>query len=381
MKIAHIVGARPQFVKFGPISWAIGKIKDKYPIESFLIHTGQHYDYAMSEIFFKELGIPAPDYHLGVGSASHGVQTGLILQKVEEILTRLIPDVVVVYGDTNSTLGGALAAVKLHIPIAHVEAGLRSFNRRMPEEVNRVLTDHISTVLFCPTEISAQNLRREGFRQVFHEGKYISAIEGLKLCKSEISIPLVINVGDVMYDLLIRSLEMAKGKSSVLKDHNLEGEKYYVLTIHRAENTDDENQLEKIMAFTNEIAAGIPVIFPVHPRTRKTLAKIPKRFADCIKMVEPLGYFDMVRLAGASSMILTDSGGLQKEAYWLRVPCITLREETEWVETVESGWNVLYRNYTGSHTPSHENEPFYGDGKTAVKIVSILKELFIVENA
>ena len=382
MKIAHIVGARPQFVKFAPVSWAIEKMKDTpiSPIKNLVIHTGQHYDYAMSEIFFKDLEIQDPDYHLGVGSGPHGMQTGMIIQKVEEILTDQRPDVVVVYGDTNSTLGGALAAVKLHIPIGHVEAGLRSFNKRMPEEVNRVLTDHVSTVLFCPTEIAAENLHREGFREIVNDGKYTPNSQKLKGCQPEISTPLVINVGDVMYDLMIRALEMARGRSSVLKDHNLEGGKYYVLTLHRAENTDDEQRLEKIISFVNEVAAGIPVIFPVHPRTRKALAQIRNKFVANIRMIDPLGYFDMVWLAGKSALILTDSGGLQKEAYWLKVPCITLREETEWVETVKSGWNVLYRNYAGAHYPSHEDEPFYGDGKTAEIIVSALKELFDREN-
>lgn len=382
MKIAHVVGARPQFVKFTPISWAINKFKHTIssPLESVLIHTGQHYDYAMSDIFFRELGIQEPDYHLGVGSGPHGMQTGLILQRVEEILSRLRPDVLVVYGDTNSTLGGALAAVKLHIPIAHVEAGLRSFNKRMPEEVNRILADHISTVLFCPTEAAVENLRREGFSGVINNGKYIIHTQELVPYHRQVSPPWVINAGDVMYTLILGILETAKERSTILKDYRLEEKKYYVATLHRAENTDDEDRMKTMVAFINQVAAGTPVIFPVHPRTRKALEPFRSSFAAPVKMIDPLGYFDMVWLLSNSALILTDSGGLQKEAYWLKVPCITLREETEWVETIKSGWNILYRNYTGAHRPSNADEHFYGDGKNAERIVDALNVIFSEEH-
>jgi UDP-N-acetylglucosamine 2-epimerase (non-hydrolysing) len=312
MKIVSVVGARPQFIKCAAVSREIRKDHTE-----ILVHTGQHYDPEMSDIFFEELEIPKPDYNLDVGSGSHGKQTGEILGKVEEVLLKEKPDYVLVYGDTNSTLGGALAAAKLHIPVAHVEAGLRSFDRTMPEEINRVLTDHISDILFCPTETSVKNLAAEGITK----GVYLT--------------------GDVMADALAYNRDIAQRKSRILETLGLAGTEYCVLTVHRASNTDSRENLTSIIQAVGE--AGVPVVFPVHPRTRKylqedgLLAELPAN----IQLIEPLGYLDMIRLMGSAQKILTDSGGMQKEAYLLGVPCITLRENTEWVETVEAGWNVL----------------------------------------
>lgn len=353
LKLVTIVGARPQFIKLAPVSRALREAG----IQEILVHTGQHYDHGMSDVFFDELGIPAPDYNLEVGSGPHGVQTGEMLAKIEEILLSNHPEWVVVYGDTNSTLAGALAASKLHIPIAHVEAGLRSFNRHMPEEINRVLTDHVSSLLFCPTETSVKNLAAEGITKGVHL------------------------VGDVMLDGLLDAKERAKLRSTILCDLGLREKQYLLATVHRAENTDDPERLRSIMAALTKLAETEPVIFPVHPRTRKALQSIGFRIgppseaaaprplsaeasakedpSGCplssgaapssvlrplssgLRFIDPLGYLDMVRLSASARVILTDSGGLQKEACWLLVPCVTLREETEWVETIEQGWNVL----------------------------------------
>lgn len=379
MKVAHLVGARPQFIKYAPVFRALQRSRQDSVslMENILMHTGQHYDDAMSAIFFRQLGISAPDHHLGVGSASQGAQTARILQKAEEVLSRERPDVLVVYGDTNSTLGGALAAVKLHIPVAHVEAGLRSFNKDMPEEVNRVLTDHVSTVLFCPTEGAAGNLRTEGFTGIVRGGKCLGA--SLQLEPSYApgpSHPLVVNVGDVMYDALLHAVEIASRSATVLRAQDIEGKAYHVLTLHRAENTDDPERMERIMAFVNERTRGTTVIFPVHPRTRKALAQVRNPLAGHVRMIEPLGYFDMVWLVKNSALVLTDSGGLQKEAYWLGVPAITLREETEWIETVQSGWNVLYGDDHGAHHPAPDSRTDYGDGRAAERILTALAEIF-----
>jgi UDP-N-acetylglucosamine 2-epimerase (non-hydrolysing) len=312
MKIVTVVGARPQFIKCAPVSRELRR--DHIEI---LVHTGQHYDPEMSDVFFEELEIPPPDYNLGVGSGSHGKQTGEILSKIEEILLKEQPDLVLVYGDTNSTLAGALAAVKLHIPVAHVEAGLRSFDRTMPEEINRILTDHVSDLLFCPTQTAVDHLAQEGI------------IRGVHL------------VGDVMADVMAYNRELAGKKSTILETLGLEEKNYCVLTVHRASNTDDRQNLTGIMKAVSE--AGIPVIFPVHPRTRKYLQEygLSDTIGTGIRFIEPLGYLDMIRLMGSACKILTDSGGIQKEAYMLGVPCITLRENTEWMETLEGGWNVL----------------------------------------
>jgi len=272
----------------------------------------------MSSVFFRELDLPTPDYNLGVGSGSHGQQTGLMLMRIEEVLLRELPDWVLVYGDTNSTLAGALAAAKLHIPVAHVEAGLRSFNRRMPEEINRVVTDHLSTLLFCPTQTAVDNLLREGVTKGVHL------------------------VGDVMQEALLWAAERAHSVSTILERLGLEEKAYLLATVHRAENTDDPHRLSTILAAFQELSQSLPVVFPLHPRTRQRMAEFGLQdYLSSLRVVEPLGYLDMVRLEQAAGVILTDSGGVQKEAFWLGVPCVTLREETEWVETVECGANVL----------------------------------------
>ncbi len=313
MKIVTVVGARPQFIKAAAVSRALRK-----SCAEVLVHTGQHYDDNMSRVFFDELDIPPPDYHLGIGSGSHGAQTGAMLSAIEDVLLAEKPDRVMVYGDTNSTLAGALAAAKLHIPVAHVEAGLRSFNRRMPEEINRVLTDHLSDLLFCPSPAAVANLAGEGVAAGVHL------------------------VGDVMYEALIHAVAVAERKSDVLGRLRLQAGQYALATIHRAENTDDPPRLVRLMDALQEISRHRPVVFPVHPRTRRRLESIERaQQSGDVRLLEPMGYLDMVRLEAAASVLLTDSGGMQKEAYWLHVPCVTLREETEWVETVQQGWNTL----------------------------------------
>ena len=312
MKIVSIVGARPQFIKCAPVSREIRKHHTE-----ILVHTGQHYDPEMSDIFFEELHIPRPDYNLDVGSGSHGKQTGDILLRVEEILLHEKPDLVIVYGDTNTTLAGALAAAKLHIPVAHVEAGLRSFDRSMPEEINRIVTDHISDLLFCPTKTAVCNLANEGITSGVHL------------------------VGDVMVDALEFNKDIAEKRSSILERLGITPKQYLVLTVHRPANTDSREHMESIIGAVGEVR--VPVVFPVHPRTHKCLEEygMGGRLPANIIITEPLGYLDMLKLIRHASMILTDSGGIQKEAYLLGVSCITLRENTEWVETVEEGWNVL----------------------------------------
>jgi UDP-GlcNAc3NAcA epimerase len=310
LKIVSIVGARPQFIKAAVLSRELRKEHTE-----ILVHTGQHYDENMSAVFFEELGIPEPEYSLRVGSGLHGAQTGAMLSAIEKVLIKEAPDWVVVYGDTNSTLAGALAAVKLHVRVAHVEAGLRSFNRAMPEEINRVLTDHISTLLFCPTQTAVNNLKTEGI------------IEGVHL------------VGDLMFDALMWAVEKAKNRPDPLVRLKLHPGEYLLATVHRAENTDDPARLSGILQAFHSLAE--PVIWPVHPRTRKKLAEVGFVPGPHIRLIEPVGSLDMARLESAARAILTDSGGVQKEAMWLHAPCITLRDETEWVETVQVGANQL----------------------------------------
>lgn len=312
MIIISIIGARPQFIKCAPLSRAIRKEH-----EEIIVHTGQHYDPEMSDLFFKELNIPEPDYNLGIGSGPHGEQTGKMLIEIEKLLIIEEPDLILVYGDTNSTLAGSLAASKLHIKVAHVEAGLRSFDRKMPEEVNRVLTDHTSNLLFCPTETAVKNLKSEGVTEGVH------------------------NVGDVMLDALQYNKQIAEDRSTILDDLGLVSEEFMVATVHRPSNTNSVENLSSIVkAFCN---ADIAVVFPVHPRTEKYLKQYDlwDLLCQCVKVIPPVGYLDMLKLMAHSSKILTDSGGVQKEAYMLGVPCVTMRENTEWVETVEDGWNVL----------------------------------------
>jgi UDP-GlcNAc3NAcA epimerase len=320
-----------------------------------LVHTGQHYDDDMSAIFFRDLELPEPDYNLGVGSGPHGWQTGQMLIRLEEVMQKERPDWVLVYGDTNSTLAGALAACKLRIPLAHVEAGVRSFNREMPEEHNRVLTDHCSDLLFCPTQTAVDNLMREGIRNGVHL------------------------VGDTMYDAVLQFAEIARQRSMILQYLGLKPKSYLLATVHRPYNTDNPENLRNILAAFAEIEE--PIIFPVHPRTRHKINELNllNSKSDNLKLINPVGYLDMLLLEKNARMILTDSGGMQKEAYFFGVPCVTLRPETEWIETVEMGWNILVgasrnkileavRNFrpTGNH-PS-----FFGDGNASLKIVDIL---------
>lgn len=352
MKIVSIVGARPQFIKCAPVSRELRRVH-----EEILVHTGQHYDHGMSEVFFEELAIPKPDYNLGIGSGTHGRQTGAMLGAIEDVLQKEEPDVVLVYGDTNSTLAGALAAAKLHIPVAHVEAGLRSFDRRMPEEVNRVLTDHASDLLFCPTETAVRNLATEGIT----EGVFL--------------------VGDVMCDAMEYNRAIAEERSRVLEEVGVQPGGYLVVTVHRPSNTDSRENMAAIFGALGE--AERPVVFPVHPRTRKYLGEygLLERMPENVQVVEPLGYLDMLRLMAHAEKILTDSGGVQKEAYMLGVPCITLRENTEWVETVEAGWNVLVGAERKSiirsirdFMPLAKQLCIFGNGDASKKILRNLSE-------
>ncbi|MFQ5779386.1 MAG: non-hydrolyzing UDP-N-acetylglucosamine 2-epimerase [Nitrospiria bacterium] len=351
MKILTVVGARPQFIKAAPVSRAIEEHNRKIPhhgsqIIEVLVHTGQHYDDNMNGIFFRDLNLAKPDYNLEVGSGLHGEQTGEMLKKIETVLIKEQPDYVLVYGDTNSTLAGALAAAKLHIPVAHVEAGLRSFNRRMPEETNRVMTDHISSLLFCPTEAAVKNLQKEGFTHILNEGKRIEDFSPLRITDHS---SLVVNVGDVMYDVLLHNIQIAEKQSTVLETFGLKADhaspitQYYLATVHRPENTDDPERLFAIVEIFREISKKYPVIWPIHPRTRRMLESHHRSpITDhSLHLIDPVSYLDMLILEKNAKVILTDSGGVQKEACWFQVPCVTLREETEWVETVESGCNHL----------------------------------------
>ncbi len=349
--IVTVVGARPQFVKCAPVSRELRK-----KFHEVLIHTGQHYDADMSDVFFKELGIPKPDINLHIGSGSHGAQTGLMLIRLEEEIQKIAPDLVLIYGDTNSTLAGALVAAKLHIPVAHVEAGLRSFDRMMPEEVNRVMADHLSSLLFCPTQTAVDNLMQEGISS----GVFLT--------------------GDVMVDALRSAMNTVNPDSAI----GINGD-YYLATIHRPSNTDDSATLGRILQALNDI--DHPVLFPVHPRTRASMEKWgvePAKYSN-IRMIDPQPYTAMIRLMGNARAVLTDSGGVQKEAYMLRKPCVTLRENTEWIETVNSGWNVLTGpdyNRIISAVKRVDNLPdwdgnIYGDGKTAGRICEIVDNFFI----
>jgi UDP-N-acetylglucosamine 2-epimerase len=349
VKIVTVVGARPQFIKAAPISRALAAAGMK----EVLVHTGQHYDDLMSRVFFDELGLRPADVNLGVGSGSHAFQTGTMMMKVEEVLQAERPDWVLVYGDTNSTLAGALAAVKLGVRVAHVEAGLRSFNRSMPEEHNRVLTDHCADLLLCPTQTAVDQLRREGIEK------------GVEL------------VGDPMFDAVVENLERARARRSEVVDAlALSPKKYLLATIHRAYNTDDPEVLARLVQALEEI--GEPVVFPVHPRTAARLRERDVRLSR-VKMIDPVGYLDMLRLQADARLVLTDSGGVQKEAYFLGVPCVTLRPETEWIETVQAGWNVLVgsdpaRIVAAARTfaPAGERPCVFGDGKAAEAIVRAL---------
>ena len=346
--IATIVGARPQFIKAAPVSRTMAS-----KFKEVLIHTGQHYDYGMSDVFFTEMNMREPDFNLGIGGGSQGEQTGRMLIELEKVIDSVKPDCVLIYGDTNSTLAGALAAAKAKIPIAHVEAGLRSYNREMPEEINRVLSDHVSDLLFCPTAAAVENLAREGIVKGVHR------------------------VGDVMYDALLHDLEPARKKSQIMSQLGLKKGEYALATVHRAGNTDDPSRMRAILEGLGSLE--MRVVFPVHPRTRKMMGEWNLQGSSNILMIEPVGRFDMLLLQANANCILTDSGGIQKEAYWAGVRCITLREETEWVETVSAGWNKLagvepqtIRSIFETWFPTGERAPLYGDGHAAEKICSIL---------
>ena len=377
MKITTIIGARPQFIKAAAISRAIAGYNeglspfflkengDSVPhytqspvIEEILIHTGQHYDDDMSAIFFRELEIPEPKYNLNIGSGSHGLQTGRMLMAIEDVLLQEKPDWVLIYGDTNSTLAAALAAAKLHIRIAHVEAGLRSYNRLMPEEINRIVADQLSYLLLCPSQVAVNNLAMEGITK------------GVSI------------TGDVMADALQFAATKVSANSDILARLGLQPQGYLLATVHRAENTDNPDRLGHIMAAFSELAEREAVVLPLHPRTKKILDdnfSLRLTLHPSLKIIDPVGYFDMIALENAARMILTDSGGIQKEAYWLKVPCITLRDETEWIETVERGWNILtganrdriIKAVTTFNVPS-EHPPLYGDGRAAEKILDVL---------
>jgi UDP-GlcNAc3NAcA epimerase len=336
--ILTVVGARPQFIKAAPVGRALAR----KGLREILVHTGQHFDDAMSTVFFKELDIPPPAYNLDVNSLSHGAMTGRMLEKLEAVMLAEKPDLVLIYGDTNSTMAGALAAAKLHIPVAHVEAGLRSFNRRMPEEINRVVADHLSELLFCPTQTAVRNLAREGITEGVHAA------------------------GDVMYDTTLATV--AGMRSAILEILRLIPKTYAVATIHRAENTDEPQRFMRLLGWLEEEAQTRPVILPTHPRTRQVIASLgaPKG----VRLIDPLGYIDMTHLVHEAAAIFTDSGGLQKEAYFHRVPCVTLREETEWIETIEAGWNRLW---TVPHYATPRRDILdYGNGHAAELIAEII---------
>ncbi len=366
MKIMTIVGARPQFIKAAVISRAIiefNKNTSGQTIKELIVHTGQHYDYNMSKAFFDELDIPEPHYNLHIGGGSHGEQTGKMIEKIESVLLDNKPDWLLVYGDTNSTLAGALAASKLHIPIAHIEAGLRSFNKKMPEEINRILTDHVSTKLFCPTQTAVSNLHAENITK------------GIEL------------VGDVMYDCALYYSDKVKPEMNrIISNFRLKEKSYYLATLHRPVNTDNMDRLQSILHAFDEIASPeYPVFLPLHPRTKLKIKKFALSNSPYVFIAEPVSYLQMVALEKNAKIILTDSGGMQKEAYFHRVPCLTLREETEWIETVENGWNTLVGSDTvailsavnkleSADRALPYNDSLYGTGESAVRILEKIIE-------
>ena len=353
MRVLTVVGTRPQFVKSFPVSRSLRERHDEV-----LVKTGQHYDPELSAVFFDELGIPAPDHDLEIGSDSHGAQTGRMLARLETIVEREAPDLVLTYGDTNSTLATALAVAKLPPPLAHVEAGLRSFNREMPEEINRVVTDHVSNHLFAPSRTAVGNLAAEGITDGVHQ------------------------VGDVTHDALLWAREAATDRSTVLSDLDLTPDEYVLATVHRAANTDDYNRLAGIVE--GLASSAYPVVLPAHPRTTAALAEagLEARAREALQLTEPAGYLDFVRLLDGARTVATDSGGVQKEAFFLRTPCVTLRDETEWVETVEAGWNTLVgadaaaieRALADASAPATHPNP-YGDGDAAGRIREVLERV------
>lgn len=351
--IATIVGARPQFIKVAPVSRALAATG---AIREVLIHTGQHHDAGMSDVFFDELGIAAPAHHLEVHGGGHGAMTGLMMQKLEPVLENLRPDCVLIYGDTNSTLAGALVAAKLHIPIAHVEAGLRSFNRAMPEEINRIVADQLSDILFPSTRTAVDHLRQEG-----------------------IPAERIFPVGDVMYDAALQFAALAGQRQQIYRSLGIASKGYVLATVHRAENTDDPARLENIVSALETVASELPVILPLHPRTQSRMSAAGLSFRK-VKTVPPVGYLDMVALESQAALIATDSGGVQKEAFFYEVPCVTLRDETEWVELVELGWNRLAppaasglaETILGALGSRGAKAQPYGDGTAAEAIAAVL---------
>lgn len=355
MQVLTVVGARPQFVKAGMVSRALAA----EGVEEILVHTGQHYDAAMSDVFFEELQIPTPAHHLGIGSGLHGSQTGRMLEAIETVLLETKPDRLLVYGDTNSTLAGALAASKLHIPIDHVEAGLRSFNRTMPEEINRIVTDHVASLLFAPTETAITNLRNEGINE-----------------------EQIIRSGDVMFDATLAAADIAKRTSTVLEDLALKPQEFILATAHRADNTDDPALLRAVFEGLAEAARTLPVVLPLHPRTKASLEReeLLEWAHENLTITEPKGYMDMTHLEANASLIATDSGGVQKEAFFHQVPCVTLRKETEWVELVDLGWNTICNPASDPiaetllariGTQGEQARP-YGDGTASAEIAAAI---------
>jgi UDP-GlcNAc3NAcA epimerase len=351
MKVLTVLGARPQFIKAAPVSRALRESHTE-----IIVHTGQHYDANMSDIFFEELHIPKPDYHLGVGSGNHGKQTGQMLADIEAIILDEKPNYLLVYGDTNSTLAGSLAAAKLHIPVIHIEAGLRSFNKKMPEEINRIMTDHVSEFLFCPTDTAVKNLHDENITKN------------------------VINVGDVMYDAVEYNRKLAADNSEILQKHDLKSKEFLLITVHRAENTDNLGNITNILKAFSEIEDQ--KVWPIHPRTKHKLESMGFDLASIpnLLVIEPVGYLDMLTLENHAKKILTDSGGVQKEAYFMQVPCVTLREQTEWVETLESEANILVGTDVQAILEATRKEvsPTYkevfGDAKASEKIVQAIQQ-------
>jgi UDP-N-acetylglucosamine 2-epimerase len=349
MKIVSVVGARPQFVKAAATSRAL---RERH--HEILVHTGQHYDYGLSGIFFDGLDLPRPDVNLGVGPGAPGAQTVAMQRGLEEVLVAERPDRVLVYGDTNSTLAGALAAARRSVPLVHVEAGLRSFDRRMPEELNRIIADHLSEVLLCPSETSVRNLAAEGITRQVHL------------------------VGDVMLDVLHETRGEAEARApALLARLGVAAKAYLVATVHRRENTDDPAPLARILSALAALAE--PVVFPVHPRARAVIARTGCPIGPRVRLIDPVGYLEMVALVSAARLVLTDSGGVQKEAYWLGTPCLTLRSETEWVETVDAGWNTLVGadrerivRAARSLAPPSARPSLYGDGKAATRCADLL---------
>jgi UDP-GlcNAc3NAcA epimerase len=356
-KILTIVGARPQFVKAAALSRALKNME----IEEVLVHTGQHFDENMAEIFFRQMDIPEPKYNLGINSLSHGAMTGRMLEDIEKVLINEKPSVVVVFGDTNSTLAGALAASKLHIPVAHIEAGLRSFNMKMPEEINRILTDRISNFLFCPTETAVENLNREGFANFD--------------CK-------ILNTGDVMYDVALYYSQFSAKRSTLISDLKIEEKPFILATLHRQENTDDLVRLNSIISALNILSSDYKIVLPVHPRTRKILQN--ENIKLNFEPIEPVGYFDMIELLKHCKMVITDSGGVQKEAFFFEKHCLVIRDETEWTELVDLKYNFIVGSGTNkilntfvevAKTSVKFDVKLYGVGNAAEKIALILKEL------